>query len=246
MMILAENKKSFPIYIFFVFIMAFILSSCSSPRIKIGSVGKIANKTAPNAHLWAYLYAYGEEEDGYSTYTYVLTGRDPSHEAVQARYEALITAIQSSTAESNELSGLVPKGLYNLFLIPVHVDKDPNIPIPSNKFSINLVATLAKALPGQFENPGPYLITLTKPIRSGREQEIADILFFDLSEMHPKAMREVVRGYKKRVVARKSDGKEKLEHLRLAVLSTLLSAEDHLRLARTTFLELQNASAASD
>jgi hypothetical protein len=245
-MILAENKKHLLIYFFYIFFMVLILSSCSSPRVKVGGIGKIADKTTPNAHLWAYLYAYGEEEDGYSTYTYVLTGRDPSHKAVQARYEALISAIQSSTAESTELSGIEPKGLYNLFLIPVHVDKDPHIPIPSNKFSIKLVTKLAKALPGQFENPGPFLVTLTKPIRSGRQQENADILFFDLSETHPKAMREVVRGYKKRVVARKTDGKEKLEHLRLAVLSKLLNAEDHLRLARITFFDLQNASAASD
>ncbi|MFS8082098.1 MAG: hypothetical protein ACMG51_01495 [Ginsengibacter sp.] len=228
--------------------MAFILSSCFSPRYKVGGVGRTADKPTPHAHLWAYLHAYGGEEDGYSTYTYVLTGRDPSHKVVQARYNALINAIQSSTAESNELSGVVPKGLYNLFLIPVHMDKDPYIPIPSNKFSIKLVTILTEALPGQFENPGPFLVTLTKPIRSGREQEIADILYFDLSEIHPKAMREVVREYKKRVVARKSDGKEKLEHLhlRLAVLSKLLNAEDYLRLARISFLELQNASAASD
>ena len=142
------------------------------------------------------LSRYGEEEEGFATYTYVLVGRDSSHQATWARYNSLIKAIKSSTAE-NSPTRTADKSLLNLFLIPVVGGEGQDSTLPNDKLSMQLLTALSTALPGKFENPGPYLITLYKPIRHGHPGEVTDVLFVDLSKKHERAIQEVVRTDKK-------------------------------------------------
>jgi hypothetical protein len=198
-----------------------------------------ATRSFPAAHVWARLGGYGEEEEGYATYTYVLIGRDKSHNATWHRYNTLITAVKSSTAESSPTTA--DKSLLNLFLIPVSAGEGLNAAAPNDKLSIELLTALSTAFPGKFENPGPYLITLYKPIRYGRPGQIADILFVDLSKMHEKAIQEVVRSYKTKIIESKFQGKQKLEQLGLSLLNGAFTFEDSYGFVKIAFAELQKA-----
>lgn len=196
-------------------------------------------RALPTAHVWANLTRYSGEEEGFATYTYVLVGRDRSHKATWARYVKLVDAIRSSTTEDS-LAKTMDRSLLNLFLIPVR-DEGQDTTVPNDKLSMELLTALSTALPGRFHNPGPYLITLNKPIRYGHPGEIADIFFVDLSRMNNKSIEEVIRDYKKTIIQSELMGERKLNSLRLSILNTALTAEDCYGFVKVAFAELQKA-----
>jgi hypothetical protein len=235
-------------YLLFLAIFALLLT-LSSCALKGGGVRGDTNAVTseaiginkaaiPKAHLWTNLYKYDEEEDGFATYTYVLVGRDASHKLTQDKYLTLINAITSSISEKEQLPNVALKSKYNLFLIPV-IKEGIEPSRPNEKLSMLLLTALSTFLPGKFDAPGPYLITLAKPIRFGHIEEVADILILDLSDKNPGAIREYVRAYKERLIDKRVAGVEKLQSLRVALLDTALNTEDSLRFARVTFGELQ-------
>ncbi|MBA4142849.1 MAG: hypothetical protein H0X43_07550 [Nitrosospira sp.] len=241
--------------------LALALSSCSTTQQKTGVEKQeqaskpgtreiprtrgfpVRTRSFPTAHVWATLPSYGEEEEGYATYTYVLIGRDKSHKATWHRYNTLITAVTSSTAKNSTM--MADKSLLNLFLIPVSAREGQNPTSPNDKLSMELLTALSTAFPGKFDNPGPYLITLYQPIRHGRPGQIADILFIDLSKMHEKAIQEVVRSYKTEIIKSEFHGTQKLEQLALLLLNSALSVEDSYGFVKIAFAELQKAWSAS-
>ncbi len=87
---------------------------------------------------------------------------------------------------------------------------------------MQLLTALSTALPGKFENPGPYLITLYKLIRHGHPGEVTDVLLVDLSKKHERAIQEVVRRYKVAIIGSKLEGKKKLDDLLTSILSWAL------------------------
>lgn len=242
-MLVTSSKR----YLLFsiIFLLSVALPSCAprSGTVRSGAAG-INKGSIPTAHLWMNLQKYGEEEAGFATYTYVLVGRDASYKPAQDRYWALINAVRSSTSEKDMLPNVALKSKFNLFLIPV-IKEGIEPSLPNEKLSILLLTALSTTVPGKFQRPGPYLITLTKPIRFGQRDEVADLLVLDLSDKHLGAIREYVHAYKERLVYKELTGIEKLESLRVNLLDTVLSAEDGLSFARIAFVELQKAFRAS-
>lgn len=234
-MLIQNRQRS--VFYFMTFLLSLALSSCNA--VRNSGVGRNID-TTPKGNLWASLYNYGEEEDGFATYTYVLVGRDGSHRPTRDRYWTLINAITSSTTESDFLRNKALKRYYNLFLIPsVRERSDSGATFPAEKLSMELLTELAIAAPGKFENPGPYLITLHKPIKYGGTEEIADILFLDLSNTPIEGIKEYIRAYKERIVHKKVTGIEKLEILRMNMLATAFTMEDSIGFAFIIFDRLQ-------
>lgn len=113
---------------------------------------------SPSFHVWSYLRSYGEEPDGYATYSYVLAGRDESDGSHMQRYKALVAAIQGGTPSTSDIPQSVQRNLMNLFLIPAGRDVDA--------WNVGLSMALATALTAsdaRFHNPGPFIVTLYHP-----------------------------------------------------------------------------------
>ena len=195
----------------------------------------------PSAHLWQYLYNYGSEKAGYGSYSYVLVGRDENNTRSTSIYLRLVAEIQHSTEEAGAIPKEVSRSIFNLFLIPVTGASDTSARNPDYKLSIRLLNALATSSPLDFNNPGPYIITLTNPITYGNETDIADIFYVDLTDIHPDAIPEFVRAYKKRVTDENLNGIERLKSLRLSILNLACIGEDKLGFAKNAYAALQDA-----
>ena len=237
----------------YLLVVAFI-TSCAASRKNTGSRHKKTMVTPggavggppllggrPTAHAWQYLYSYGGEEYGYATYSYVLVGRDKNNQAVISLYCKLIKSIQSSTVSAYSLPKEVSKANFNLFLIPIKNNISTGTQEPNYELSKLLLTALSTKMPSKFSAPGPYIITLYKPIRFGKHDEVADILYVDLTNIHPAAIPEIVRAYKNKILEKDLSGFEKLQSLRLSLLELALIAEDSIGFAQAAYAKLQNA-----
>lgn len=194
----------------------------------------------PRAHAWKYLFKAGGEPRGYATYSYVLVGRDENDKSVTSKYIKLIDSIKGSTSRADSLS--VDKSRLNCILIPAKIDRSSFRTKHDYQLSRNILTTLSVSCSQKFNQPGPYIITLYKPISSGEEEEIADLLYVDMTNMGIEAISEVVRTYKEAVLDEKIAGINKLKSLRLSILRIALIVEDSIGFARVAYGELRNAS----
>ena len=220
-------------------LMAFFLVSCSSG---VGIYPSSTDNEAPSAHAWQYLYSYGDEGAGYATYSYVLVGRDHNNQGSMSLYYELIKAIQASTANAEDLLGHVSSRSLNLFIIPVASGSDGSKE-PNYKLSKSLLAVLSATSPLKSSRPGPYIITLYLPIGAGGDDKVADILYVDLTDAHPKAIPEIVRTYSEAVVDKKLSGVVNLNSLRLSLLSMALHAEDSIGFAKSAYASMRSSFA---
>lgn len=194
----------------------------------------------PRYHVWSYLRSYGNEPKGYATYSYVLAGRDTSDALHAQRYRALVDAIQSSTTGKGDMPPIVQKIMMNIFLIPAVSDAETwNIGC-----SLTLVAALS-ASNSCFNNPGPFIVTLYHPIsfRADQQEEEVTMLFVDLTNIHPDSMSEIVSAYKRRVSQAPLQGVQRLSSIKLALLNTLLIANDRIGFAKAAFADLKTSFA---
>jgi len=197
----------------------------------------VKSRSRPVAHVWSYLYELGGESPGYATYSYVLAGHDDQDSDTATRYLKLVEEIRHSTSGSDELGDTISPERLNLFLIPA--TKSEYGENQTNYVLSKALLTVLAANSGEaFSRPGPYLITLYKPLCSGEEGEVADILYIDFTNIHPDAIPEVVRTYKNRVVDEGVEGIERLKSLRLLLLNMALLTEDSIGFAQKAYAEL--------
>jgi len=189
--------------------------------------------------VWQYLHSYGEEEIGYATYSYVLVGRDQSNQNSTSLYYELVKAIQASTVNAEELRDNNPARLLNLFIIPTTPSNHHEHNSPNYELSKLLLLSLSTTSPLKFSRPGPYIITLYQPIESGKG--MADILYMDLTDAHPKAIPEIVRTYQEKVTESNLEGIEKLNSLRLSLLNIALHTEDSIGFAKSAYASMRDA-----
>ncbi len=191
----------------------------------------------PTGHLFAYLEDYGAEYEGFAIYTYVLTGSVNSEDPVTQKYNELVETIVNSTAHYDTSSQYLDESKYNLFVIPAEWDS-------TYKADLRLSQELLLAFSSQnrdlFSNPGPYLITIDKPIRFGYESDTTDMLIADLTYLQPAAIPELVREYKSNLVNQDLDGIEKLRSLRINILNGALIVEENLKFAKIAFTAFKN------
>ena len=117
---------------------------------------------------------------------------------------------------------------FNLFLIPATDNMSVASHKPNYELSKLLLSALSTASPLKFSRPGPYIITLYQHISFGKQDDVADILYIDLTNMHPVAIPEVVRTYKNKMLDENLSGIEKLRSLRLSILNIALITEDNI------------------
>ena len=220
-----------------VSLMVVFVANCRSPEPK--AVELPSTQKSPTAHVWQYMYKHDFEDIGYATYSYVLVGRDENNQRASLLYFELVKAIQGSTARAESIPENVSKAHFNIFLIPAVGDKDAAFHEPNYELSKTLLTLLSVAAPIEFTNPGPYIITLLKPISMGERNEIADIFYVDLTNVHQTAVPEVVRTYKNKIFDKELNGIEKLQSLRLSLLNAALITEDSIGFAKTAYAELR-------
>lgn len=190
---------------------------------------------------WQYLYLLNGEKSGYATYSYVLTGRSAITQNEKMRYLRLIDAVKGRSTPDKLIKSSL-RGFYNLFLIPSvkktnTVNEEPDYGL-SKQLLDNISIKLPKAL---FNQGGPYIITLYKPVGEGNPDTIADILYADLTKVHPTAFPEVVRAYKSHVSGEQIHGIEKLKSLRANLLNLMLITEECIGFAKVAYAELQRS-----
>jgi len=225
--------------LFFLLIAAAFISSCAKTANRYPA--SLPKASPPTGHVWQYLFTYGEEEYGYATYSYVLVGRDESNEVATSIYFELVKAIQGSTVRADTIPEDTSKFHFNLFLIPAKDNMRDEPHKPNYELSKLLLSALSTSSPLKFSRPGPYIITLYQPISFGHQDDVADILYIDLTNVHPTAIPEVVRTYKNKILDENLSGIEKLRSLRLSILNMALIAEDSIGFARAAYAELRNA-----
>ena len=199
------------------------------------------NPNEPFSHAWEYLFSYGDEERGYATYSYVLVGRDNTNQQATFLYYELVKAIQGSTISAETLTEDIPKSKLNVFIIPVASGEDDGQEKPDYELSKLLLASLSISSSLKLSRPGPYIMTLYQPISVASGRTIADVLYVDLTDTHPKALPEIVRTYKENVIEERLDGVERLESFRLSLLNLALLAEDSIGFAKSAYAEMRNA-----
>lgn len=223
--------------LFFLSVAIAFIASCAS--MFNGSKASLPDESPPSAHVWEYLFSYGSEGSGYATYSYVLVGRDENNQAATSLYFKLIKAILGSTVSADSLRAHVPNANLNLFLIPAIGNVSTESHEPNYELSKLLLLALSTVSPLKFSRPGPYIITLCKPISFEKYNEVADILYMDLTNIHPAAIPEIIRTYKSKILNEKLDGIERLKSLRISLLNLALIAEDSIGFARTAYAKLQ-------
>lgn len=196
-------------------------------------------------HAYDLLLQIDGERPGYGLYTYVLFGRKVGADApslphdVAQRYQALLEAIESSTSTAGDLeAAFIPKEETNLFNIPAKsADARPALDSYHSGLALTYRSLALGALRGHDKfgrllsgGAGPFLISTLRPLNQVRSPE--PLLFADLSAHNPAAMRELVAAYKQRI-NRSAPGKlELFEPLRLALLTLILDANDHVTLIK--------------
>lgn len=218
--------------IVFYFLVAVILASCAMSGSRYPAS---IDKGIPSSHAWQYLHFYGGEKLGYATYSYVLVGRDHSNQKSTSLYYDLIKAIKASAVNAESLNNIVSRSSLNLFIIPKSGAE------PDYELSKSLLASLATTSPLKFSRPGPYIITLYQPISTDNGDEIADILYIDLTDAHRKAIPEIVRTFSEQVTDEELDGIEKLKSLRLSLLNIALHTEDSIGFAKSAYAGMRSA-----
>lgn len=223
-----KMKSSFYSLICFISITAvLIVSGCGAPH-----GDKVNESNNPKGSLFDYLDAYGDEEEGYAAYSYVLArSNNPEDEASQKYFE-LVKAITSSTVAADSLREIINIAKYNLFLIPA---KENSGYEPDLALSKSLLLAFAEISPDQFSKPGPYIITIDKPIRFDYEFDEVDMLVADLTNLHPEAIPELVREYKSQVINNDIQGIEKLSSFKISLLNGALLLEENLAFAKVAY-----------
>jgi hypothetical protein len=225
--------------VFFILVVL-VLASCASSGSGSRNPASI-DKGMPSSHAWQYLHSYGDEETGYATYSYVLVGRDHNKQKSTLLYYELIKAIQASTVNAEELRDYVPSRLLNLFIIPVANTNSVSNKEPNYRLSKSLLVAMSTTSPLKFSRPGPYIITLHLPIGTENDDKMADILYVDLTDAHPKAIPEIVRTYSEKVIDNELHGIEKLDSLRLSLLNIALHTEDSIGFAKSAYASMRSA-----
>jgi len=224
-------------------VMLLFAAGCSSNMeqkpLLPGTDGK---HVLPRAHVWQCIVSLDNEYGNYATYSYVLVGRNENSQASALRYRKLIDAITGSTIQaSDSTKAILQPEMCNIFIIPaLRCDSLKNLQ-PNYNVSIQLLSSLSIAANKPFANTGPYIITLYKPIGKGIPENVADLLYLDLSTVHPSAIPEFVKTYKNHLTKSEIDGMESLRSLRLSVLNLGLIAEESIGFAQTAYASLQDA-----
>ena len=211
--------------------------------------------TSIHEHRWAPILQKGKEAKdyaGFGMYTYVLFGRDPADSeldsAIRARYDATLSAVLQSPAESGNPSSAQTRGATNLFCLPANPHFVSKLKLDRESYGFPLaqqyltdfrflLAGDKDILPRLVGEAGPFLIATLRPLGSivktaGGQIKIADaqapILFIDLTHTHHQVIAEMVDAFKLEAINTKMDRKKRFRPLRVALIDLLKKADDQV------------------
>jgi hypothetical protein len=208
-----------------------------------GCFGGVANRAAdnmvPRYHAWDSMTAQGEEQQGYSLYTYVIqNGNSNLKTSDGKRNEALLIALTQPVAEPDEPAHAPgqPAGVLrnecNIFYIPLTQKILPEFASALALYNLPLAHQIATGFARIIQNnynlgqlllfgEGPFLVSSPVPI-SQLNYRPARILIADLTEIKPEAMRQVVAGFRQPQKAQVGDDLDRFRLIRLALLDSVL------------------------
>jgi hypothetical protein len=197
----------------------------------------------PRYHTWSILTSQSAEQPGYAMYTYILFGRRTAmlDDETRERYQSLLDGIVSMMPPVIAPQGF-PKEESNIFLIP-YSDK-PSMPLLLSKYNSDLAMNcIARLRTGMHRNPdiairfgsrpGPFLVSAYQPL--GNKQASIAMLYADLSDTEPVAMREFIAAYKARIERKSVDEIERFKSFRLVLLGLIIDADRNLQIIQTAF-----------
>jgi hypothetical protein len=191
--------------------------------------------------VYDYLYRSGVEKANYGLYSYVLLPRPTQ------RGEQLLAKLFETTSFV-KLNQIATSNI-NLTYLPVKATEIQSlIPLVSNGsapptdlfaaeyydygLAQKLLAQICRSPPDAIRevcqtdlSRGPYLFTFPRPA-SALETPPPPHLFVDLSEVHEKAFGEFIAAYKAQVKRPEFADMERVDNLRLRILSIVLTAAD--------------------
>jgi hypothetical protein len=202
-----------------------ILQCCNSTKVENAQ----SSIEFPRTHQWQYITTFGQEVDGYATYSYILVARNHVGEAWD-KYLLLKQEIINTTANSAFVASLVNKDLVNVFVILKNdeANSEGNL----NHLFLNILATQTDL---DLTNPGPYIVTLSQDLSGGSAQEQKDLMFVDLTNVHSLAIPELVSTYKNHVESQQIEGIQKLNSIKLHVLNLALITDDAISFAKAAY-----------
>lgn len=191
--------------------------------------------------VYDYLYRTAIEDPGYGLYSYVLL---PVH---SPRAERFFTELFKTTSfvELSEITF----GNLNIIYLPTRTGKLSSLipkisdgsPPPVYLFATEfydyalaqrLLAQICTSPSEEIQDAcgtdlsrGPYLFTFTRPA-SGLSPVPPPYLFVDMSSVHARAFGEFIAAYKEQVKRTDYSDRERIDNLRLRILSIILSAAD--------------------
>jgi hypothetical protein len=186
--------------------------------------------------VYDYLTSAGQEKPGYGLYSYVL------FPVYSQRAEHFLAEVFTTTGYQGD--SLLEAGYLNVMYLPTRADKVPAGPAPSgHEFATESYnyALAQKLLAQMCASPaevvrdlcttdlsrGPYLLTYGRPM-STLWPVPPPYLVLDLSKVHARAFGEFIAAYKEQVKRPDYPDRERLDTLRLRVLSIVLTAADWL------------------
>lgn len=206
-------------------------------------------------HHWAPILQKGKEAKdfaGFGMYTYVLFGRNPTDpaldKAIRARYDATLSAVLQSPAESGHPSSMQTRGATNLFCLPANQRfvSEPKFDRTTYDFPLArqyltdfrfLLAGGGDILPRLVGDAGPFLIATLRPLGSivkteSGQMKISDaqapILSIDLTHTHHQVIAEMVDAFKLEVINTKMDRNKRFQSLRVTLIDLLKKADDQV------------------
>jgi len=226
------------ITVIFVYLPVILFSLIFTPGCTSFGEGLVTGYLEPpivKSHLWDYM---GKETEGYAMYTYVLFHRGKNQDYnFHKRYELLISLIQSSTASVQDYSPEdFEKPYFNLFLIQ---NGSNNQYLSKNILTKLSLITDDNELRKSLLNPGPFLVSIKKPIGTAyKDKKTDEVLYVDLTNTNEAAMEEVVMAYKKRLIEDGVDGSGRFKSLKLSLLDLILDADDYITIVKTAYADI--------
>jgi hypothetical protein len=187
------------------------------------------------ASVYDYLYGAGKEKPGYGLYSYVL------FPIYSPRAERFLEELFKTTGYARE--SFISAENLNIMYLPVTSvhDDTPHLPPSPAKFAVQSYnypmaqkfltqicsepAAVVRDICATSLSRGPYVFTYRHPA-STLSQVPPPYLFLDLSSVHERAFGEFITAYQAQVKRTDYTDLERIDNLRLHLLSIVLTAAD--------------------
>jgi hypothetical protein len=235
--IVKEEKNPMKLYMrlnwVYLVIAAMLISGCFG-----GHKSKVSDDLIPRYHVWNTLTSFGDEEQGYGLYTYVIIdGNTNTRTDGGKRNEALLKAIAEPAANPGEAlrSPVNPSGVFkqecNIFYIPLTQKMLPQFASPLALYNLPLAQQLVAGFVRSMREEGdmsrrlmystPFLVSLPVPL-PGLGYRPAKMLIADLSSTGPDDMRQIVAAFRQKQNSNVGDDLDRFRLIRLELLGGVL------------------------